>query len=345
KQDIKSLVVLGPNATNGDVLLGNYYGVTPNMTTILEGIAQNMHPGTSMEYKHAFLLDRENINPIDWSTDDAHKTDAIIVSMGLSGLLEGEEGEALASPTKSDRFDISLPENQLNYLKKLKSKGDKPIILILSGGSPVAIPEVHDIVDAVIYAWYPGEAGGEAISNIIFGKTSPSGRLPITFPKSVDQLPPYEDYAMVGRTYRYMEEEPQYPFGFGLTYGKFTYSAIKLDNEKVKAGTSVKASVTVTNSSELESEEVVQLYITDLEASTRTPLYALKGFKRIKLAPGKSQTVEFEITEADMMLVDDEGKSKIEKGEFKITIGGSSPGKRSEELGAPKALEAVFTVK
>src|SRR5690606_15544076 len=135
---------------------------------------------------------------------------------------EGEEGESIASATFGDRLEYSLPENQIDYLRKLKDGHDNPVIAVVTGGSPMDLAEVMEIADAVILAWYPGQEGGHAVADVLFGKAAPSGRLPVTFPKSLDQLPPYEDYTMEGRTYRYMTEEPLLPFGFGLSYTTFT---------------------------------------------------------------------------------------------------------------------------
>jgi len=345
RTDMEYLYVLGPNATNGDVLLGNYNGVTPNLSTVLEGIAGKVDAGTKVDYRHGFLLDRKNINPVDWTSGDAKEADAMVVVMGLSGLLEGEEGESLASPTKSDRFDVRLPQNQVDFLKKLRKDNTKPIIVVLTGGSPVAMPKVHELADAVLYAWYPGEAGGTAIANILFGEVSPSGRLPITFPRSVDQLPPYEEYAMPGRTYRYMEEEPLYPFGFGLSYTQFTYQDIELSTDKLKRGDSLQVQVTVKNTGDNEAEEVVQCYLTDQEASVRVPLYSLKEFHRVRLAPGQQTTVTFTLPSEAMQLIDEEGQSQWEKGEFQVTVGGASPGERSLALGSAKPMQATFEIR
>ncbi len=344
RKDIGNLQVIGPNAANADVLLGNYYGVSGNLHTILEGIAEKVDPGTTLQYAHAFLLDRENINPVDYSAGAASGSDAVVVVMGLTGLLEGEEGESPASPTKSDRFDIGLPKNQVEYLKKLRQGGDAPLIVVLTGGSPVAIPEIAEIANAILYIWYPGEEGGRAVANVLFGDTVPSGRLPITFPKSVDQLPPYDDYSMVGRTYKYMKEEPLFPFGFGLSYTNFKYENLVLEQTQVAAGKPVTVEVTVTNTGRRAADEVVQCYLSDLEASVRVPMYDLKGFQRVYLWPGQSRTVRFELTAEAMKLVDNDGNRVLEPGDFRVTVGGSSPGPRALALGAPAPVSGVFTV-
>lgn len=342
KKDLSHIFVLGPNAANTDVLLANYFGVNPDLRTILEGITAKVDPGTKLEYAHAFLLDRENINKTDWASGSARIADATIVVMGLSGLLEGEEGESLASPTMSDRFDIRLPQNQVDYLRKVRDQGDKPLIVVLTGGSPVAIPEVEELADALIYAWYPGQEGGNAVANLIFGDVVPSGRLPITFPKSVDQLPPYEEYSMVGRTYRYMDDEPLFPFGFGLSYTTFAYSEPAADKTSISRGESVTVSVKVTNTGQRAAEEVVQCYLTDLEASVRTPRYDLRGFKRVHLWPGETKTVSFTIEPEMMQLVNEQGEHVLEPGGFRLTLGGSSPSPRVADLGGAEPAVIEF---
>jgi len=344
KNNLSKYFITGPNASNVEVLIGNYYGVNPQMVTVLEGIAGAIESGSQLQYRQGIMLDRDNANPQDWSTGNSRNSDATFVVLGISGLLEGEEGESIASPFFGDRLDYNLPKNQIEYLKKLRANNDRPIIAIVTGGSPMNLAEVHELADAVLLVWYPGEEGGNAVADIVFGKVSPSGRLPITFPKSFDQLPPYEDYSMKGRTYKYMKEEPMYPFGFGLSYSTFTYSNIKLSSATIKKKQSVDVEVTVSNSGKVESEEVVQLYITDVEASTDAPLFSLNGIQRIKLKPGSSSVVKFTITPEMMELVNAKGERIIEPGKFKISVGGSLPGKRSETLGASKSLETFFTV-
>lgn len=346
KKDLRFVFVTGPFAANIDVLLANYYGISDEMVTILEGIASKTSPASSVRYKYGQLFDRENINPIDWSTGNAKHADATIAVLGISPLLEGEEGEAIASVSKGDRKKIGLPESQLHYLRKLRDNaGNKPIITVLTGGSPIAAPEVHELSDAVLFAWYPGEKGGQAVADIIFGDAVPSGRLPVTFPKSLDQLPAYDNYDMTGRTYRYMKKTPLYPFGFGLSYTTFRYSDLKLSHDKVRKNETVTVTVKISNNGEVEAEEVAQLYLTDIEASFRMPLYSLRAVKKVLLNPGESKEISFKITPEMMAGINDEGESVIEKGEMKVTVGGSSPGQRSLELGASQHISGSFNIR
>jgi beta-glucosidase len=344
KKDLDMVYVTGPNATDQQVLLGNYYGLSDNLVTILEGIVGKTELGNSVRYKQGVLLDRENVNPIDWASGTASEADATIAVMGITPLLEGEEGESLASPSKGDRPQIGLPQHQLEYIKKLKADNPNPVIVVLTGGSPIAVPQVQEIADAVLFAWYPGEQGGNAVADILFGDAVPSGRLPITFPKSTDELPPYEDYNMEGRTYKYMDEEPLYPFGFGLSYTSFEFSDLQLSTDEIDKGETVNAQVTVTNTGDMSAEEVVQLYLTDVKASFRVPDYSLKGIKRIALEPGESQEVSFEITSEMMEVIDMAGNAVMEPGVYTVTIAEASPGPRSRELGAAKPVEGTIKV-
>jgi beta-glucosidase len=333
-------------AGNIDVLISNYYGISDDMCTILEGIAGKIADGSKIGYRYGILPDRENLNPMDWSTGMAADAEVTIAVLGVSPMNEGEEGEAIASSDKGDRLDTRLPESQLNYLRKLKkAAGKKKIVLVLTGGSAITSPEMEDLADAILFVWYPGEQGGKAVADVLFGDANPSGRLPITFPKSISDIPAFENYNMVGRTYRYMEKEPLFPFGFGLSYTKFSYSNLKLSTEKIKKGESVTASFKVTNTGKLTGEEIAQLYITDQTASFRVPIQSLKGIKKVSLEPGASQEVIFVVTPEMMSSVDDSGKSVIGKGNILLTVGGASPGKRSLELGAAEFLKGTFSIK
>ena len=345
RNDLPRYYVTGPNSADVNALIGNYYGVNNDMVTFLEGIANAVETGSQVQFKQGALLDRKNINPIDWTTGDAKTADATFVVIGITGLLEGEEGEAIASEHYGDRLDYNLPQNQIDFVRKLKDGNDKPVIAIVTGGSPMNLEEIQEIADAVLLVWYPGEEGGNAVADILFGKVSPSGRIPVTFPRSLDQLPPYKDYSMDGRTYRYMTEEPLYPFGFGLSYTTFDYSGIALANEKIKKNQSTSVSVKVKNTGSMKGDEVVQLYITDPEASFKTPIYSLKGIKRVTLKPGEEKALSFDITPEILKVVNEKGESVIEKGVFKIMIGGSDPSTRALELGSSRWQEIILNVK
>ena len=345
RNDLGKYYVTGPNATSVEALLGNYYGVNAQMSTVLEGVVGAVQAGSQVEYKPGILLDRQNINPIDWTTGDAKASNAIIVVMGITGLLEGEEGESIASAHAGDRLDYNLPQNQIDFLKKLRQGSKTPIIAVVTGGSPMNLAEVHELSDAVLLTWYPGEEGGNAVADLLFGKASPSGKLPITFPKSFDQLPAYESYGMSGRTYRYLAVEPQYPFGFGLSYGKFDYSALILPKTAAR-NKPVEVSAKVSNTGKMESEEVVQLYLTHVpKKGAQTPFYALKSFKRIRLAPGASTTVKFTLTPEALALINAQGQAVRASGPVTVWVGGALPGPRSVALGASPAASAVLTVK
>lgn len=344
-KDIRKLFVGGPYAANQDVLLGNYNGLSGNLTTILEGIMRKVNPGTSVEYRMGVMAHKPNANPMDWSTGEAGASDAVVMVMGISGADEGEEGESINSLTRGDRLDLALPLHQLDYLKKLRSAVKKPIILVLTGGSPICSPEIMDLADAILFVWYPGEAGGEAVGDVIFGDVNPSGRLPITFPKSANDLPAFDNYQMDGRTYRYMSTEPLFPFGFGLSYSSFAYSEAKLSKNTLSSGEPVQVTVKVTNTGKVQGEEVVQMYVAHRSDLFRTPLYSLKGFKRIKLSPGEAAGVTFDITPRHMEVVDPEGNRILEPGDYTVYLGGSLPGERSLNLGAAPVQSVSFTVK
>ena len=345
RNDLPMYFVTGPNASNLEALLGNYYGVNRNMSTILEGLVGGAAPGSQVQYRQGTLLDKPNQNTADWTTKAAHEADATFVVLGINGLLEGEEGESISSTTYGDRLDYNLPQNQLEFLRKLRKDNTKPIIAIITGGSPMNLAEVHELADAVLLAWYPGEEGGNAVADLVFGKESPSGKLPITFPKSLDQLPAYEAYGMQGRTYRYLTAEPMYPFGFGLSYAKFEYSGLKLPKKMAK-GKPVEVEATVTNTGKTAGEEVVQLYLTHTAPKgQQTPLYTLKSFRRVQLAPGASQTVKFTLTPEQLARIDDKGQAVAPTGPVTVAVGGSLPSARSQVLGASKAAVAQLAAK
>lgn len=344
KNDLQKYFVTGPNASAIEPLLGNYYGVNNKMVTMLEGIAGHIDAASQLLYSQGILLSGENVNNNYGAANEAKNSDATIYVMGLSVLLEGEDGESIASSTSGDRLDYNLPANQIEYLKELKKDNDRPVIAVITGGSPMNLSVVQEFADAVLLIWYPGEEGGNAVADVLFGNISPSGKLPITFPKSLNDLPPFDDYSMKGRTYRYMDSTPMYPFGFGLSYTTFTYSDLKLSKTTIQKNESINASVTVTNTGKYSSDEVVQLYFTHLPAQEDIPRYSLEGFQRIHLLAGEKKEVNFSITPDMMQLVNDQGERVLQTGKIKISIAGSLPSKRSLELGASKPVDAILNI-
>ncbi len=338
--EVKTLFITGPNAANADVLLGNYYGMSDTLTTLLEGIVGALHEGVKVEYRMGCLLSGPSKKGINWSIFEAAAADLTIACMGLSPLMEGEEGEAILSDNIGDREDIRLPRNQVEFLRQLAESGAK-VVLVVTGGSPIALGEVEEYVQAILWVGYPGQEGGRAVADLLFGKASPSGRLPLTYPRSVDQLPPFDDYCMQGRTYRYAEWEPLYPFGFGLSYTRFEYSALSAPAE-LAAGQDLSVRVTVTNTGDMAADDVVQVYLKDMAASAVVPINKLVAFQRVTLQPAESRELAFTIPADAMCFIDDEGKSVLEPGEFTLTVGGCSPGARGVQLGAPAPQVAVF---
>lgn len=245
----------------------------------------------------------------------AQESDVTVLVLGLSQRLEAEGG---------DRENLALPESQEKLLKAIHATG-KPIILVINAGSALDVSWAKENVQAIINVGYPGEEGGNALADVLFGDYNPAGRLPITYYTSIDELPPFEDYDMKGRTYRYYEGKPLYPFGYGLSYTHFKYSNLKIP-KSVKAGENVKISVAVSNSGKMDGDEVVQLYLKDLKASTPRPSHQLEGFQRINLKAGETKIVEFTLKPEQLSLINKESERVIESGIFEVYVGGEQPG-------------------
>jgi len=339
----KKIAVFGPSAANAHALFGNYYGVSTHFTTILEGIAGKVGDmfGFNLDYRQGCLMYNDNSKTLA-AYGEANFIDLAIVVLGLDGAMEGEEGDAIASDSNGDRNTIELPSWQLNFLQKVREAGKK-IILVLTGGSAIAFPE--NLADAVIYAWYSGESGGKAVADIIFGDVVPSGKLPMTFPASTSQLPPYEDYSMKGRTYRYMTEKPQYPFGFGLSYTSFNFDSISLSADSISAGGSVKVSVIVSNNGKFDADEVIQIYIKREGRSENDPLSSLRSFKRVFIKAGKSKKIDFDLEACAFETVGVEGELHLIPGVYSIIAADSAPVPVSMEKGASKPVFIEILVK
>ncbi len=257
--------------------------------------------------------------------EKALQADAVVMVLGISPTVEGEEMDVQLEGFKGgDRTDISLPKPQTDLIKAVYALG-KPVVLVLTGGSALAVNWENENVPAILDAWYAGEEGGNAIADVLFGDYNPAGRLPVTFYKSVADLPPFDDYKMDGRTYRFFKGAPLYPFGYGLSYTKFSYRNLTLKN-KIKAGENLEVSVEVENVGKMAGDEVAQVYINDSVASVRVPVRALAGVERIFLKPGEKRNLSFTLTPRQMSLILDNGTRVVEPGEFTVSVGGKQPG-------------------
>lgn len=349
---IKNIAVIGPNADSSLALRANYSGTPSHNITILDGVRSRVSEDTRVWYSlgsHLFMNREEDLAQPDDRLKEAvsmaERSDVVVLCLGLDASVEGEQNDqgTVILDAGGDKADLNLPESQRNLLNAVLATG-KPTIVALLSGSALSIGDAADKAAAIVQCWYPGSKGGLAFAEMIFGDYSPAGRLPVTFYKSTEELPPFEDYSMENRTYKFMKGEALYPFGFGLSYTNFEYSNIGCP-QAVNNGESLSVSVDVQNTGSVDSDEVVQVYIKDMEASVRVPNHSLCGFKRIFLKSGEKKTVTFEIDSRAMTIVDEEGKRYIENGDFTLYVGGAQPDNVSERLSGKKPLVASFNVK
>ncbi len=264
--------------------------------------------------------------------ESAKNADAVVLVLGITSELEGEEMPVSEEGFKGgDRVTINLPKPEEDLLEAVSATG-KPVVLVLANGSALAVNWANEHTNAILESWYPGEEGGTAIAQTLSGRNNPAGRLPVTFYTGIEQLPPFENYAMKGRTYRYFEGKPLYPFGYGLSYTTFSYRGLRLLKKTIHAGDPLTAEVTVTNTGKSEGDEVPQLYLS-FPNVPGAPLRALRGFQRVHLKPGESQKVRFELKDRDLSMVNEAGEPIIAEGKYSLSIGGGQPG-----TGAPSAV-------
>tara|TARA_R110001599_G_scaffold74653_3_gene205832 strand:+ start:24588 stop:26783 length:2196 start_codon:yes stop_codon:yes gene_type:complete len=343
-KDIKVPYVTGPFAASSDMLIGNYYGISDSLVSVLEGIAGKVSLGSSLNYRSGSLPFHNNINPLNWAPQVAKTADAVIAVVGVSADMEGEEVDAIASADRGDRVAITLPQNQVDYVKQLAAHKKGPLILVVAAGSPVDISDLEPLADAILWIWYPGEQGGNAVADVLFGDTNPSGHLPLTFVKSIDDLPPFDDYAMTGRTYKFLEKAPLYPFGFGRSYTEFSFNDLTVSQGKPIEGEALTLSVEVENRGDIAGETVVQAYLSPIARMNNEAISSLKSFKRIHLAPKETRWVELTIQGKDLYQVNNAGETVWPQGRYSLAVGDSLPSPRSLELGAAphQRLEIKF---
>jgi len=264
-------------------------------------------------------------NPVKPAVAAAAVADVIIAFAGITSQLEGEELQvSLPGFRGGDRTSLDLPPEEEELLKALKNTG-KPLVIVLMNGSALSVNWAEQNANAILEAWYPGEAGGSAIGETLAGTNNPAGRLPVTFYKSVVQLPPFEDYSMQNRTYRYFSGQPLYPFGYGLSYSRFRFSHVKVSKRTLSAGEPLAVDVNVKNDSEREGDEVAELYLV-FPTLPGVPRHALRAFERLHLAPGKSRRVRFTLVDRDLSLVNEAGERNVMPGTYRVVVGGGQPG-------------------
>lgn len=347
----KRIALIGPLANNKVNMPGTWSvsAIHSNSVSVLEGFqnkaksekyiyyakGSNLYADPVLETNATVFgktLDRDDRTPKAMTKEAvsmAYKSDVIVMAIGESAEMSGES---------SSRTDIGIPDTQIELIKELKEKTKKPIVLVVFGGRPLVLTPIKNIVDAILYVWYPGTEAGNAIAEIIYGDGNPSGKLPMTFPRSVGQIPIYYNHKNTGRplknkkgkfqkfTSNYIDErnEPLYPFGYGLSYTEFTYSDFSLDSKELNPDGSITASVTIKNIGNFDGMETAQLYIRDVVGSITRPVKELKGFQKIFLKKGESKKVSFKINEDLLKFYNYELKEVVEKGLFKVNIGGSS---------------------
>ncbi len=335
-QNLTSIAVVGPYADMVSVLLGNYNGDPENPVTLLQGIRNRA--GTQVQVRFAPGVQAPEASFLEGSRrpqgnaklrkealEAARQSDVIIFTGGISPLLEGEELQVkIPGFSGGDRTTLDLPTEQSKLLASLAATG-KPVILVLTNGSALSIGKEAKDCAAVVEAWYPGEEGGNALADILFGDVNPAGRLPVTFYRSVLDLPPFESYSMQGRTYRYFHGEVLYPFGYGLSYSSFEYEKAETDRDRYSAGDTIRVSVTVKNVSNRDGEEVIQVYVKGENADSLEPVRTLAGFSRIAVAAGRDRTVTLAIPVQAFRLYNQEwGEYRVEPGDRTLEIGSSS---------------------
>lgn len=347
KKKLHTIGVIGPNADSRKALVGNYEGTSSRYITVLEGIEDYVGENVRVLYSEGCHLYRDRTSNLAMEHDRdsevravCEASDVVIAVVGLDATLEGEEGDTGNEYGSGDKPNLNLPGLQPDIIRIAKESG-KPVIVVLLAGSAMALSWEDEHVDAILDGFYPGAQGGAAIAEILFGGANPEGKLPITFYQTTEELPEFTDYAMKGRTYRYMENEALYPFGYGLSYTTYAYG----DLECVKpfdAQDGITLQVTVTNTGDREGTETLQVYVKAKREGTPNP--QLKYVKKITLKPGESVTEEIHLSPEAFMLYDEKGNFTLEKGAYDIFVGGCQPDARSAALtgNAPQKLTVTY---
>ena len=338
KGEYKTVGVIGPNSNSRIALVGNYEGISSEYITPLEGIKAYLGDETRVFHADGTHLWKDRMHGLGEARDGfaeamtvAEHSDVVIMCLGLDATIEGEEGDAGNEFGSGDKKSLKLPGLQQELLEKITAIG-KPVVLLVLAGSALDLSWADENVNAIVQCFYPGARGGKAIAELLYGEFSPSAKLPITFYRSDDDLPDFKDYSMEGRTYRYFKGSPLYPFGYGKSYSKITYSDASIDRTEGTAEDTFTVGFTVKNEGTYLQHEAVQLYVKDVEASTRVANWTLRKIANVELKPGEERRISFVLTKRDFAIIDEKGRCIVEPGSFKIALGGQQPDERSREL-------------
>lgn len=349
KENLKTIGVVGPNANSRAALVGNYHGTSSRYITVLEGIQDEVGEDVRVLYSEGCHLYKDKTEGLAWNQDRiseavmvAEHSDAVIVCVGLDETLEGEEGDAGNMDASGDKLSLHLPKCQEELIEAVTAVG-KPVIVVLMAGSAIDLNYAEENCNGILQAWYPGARGGKAIAEILFGKVSPSGKLPVTFYKNTEDLPEFTDYSMKGRTYRYLEKEPLYPFGYGLSYGDIGITHARVTNPVTKTS-DIELEIEVENKGKIAADEVVQVYIKDLDSPLAVRNHSLCGFTRVSLAPGEKKIVGMNVANSAMSVVDEQGARHIDGRHFTLYVGTCQPDARSTALTGKRPIELELTI-
>lgn len=356
KNDLKTIGVIGPNANSRDALVGNYHGTSSRYITVLEGIQDFVGDSARVYYSQGCHLYKEKVENLAYRQDRiseavavAKNSDVVILCLGLDETMEGEQRDTGNSSASGDKIDLALPQVQRELLEKVVAVG-KPVILVNMTGSAIDLRYAEENVSAILQAWYPGARGGAVIAKLLFGEIAPSGKLPITFYNDASELPDFEDYAMKGRTYRYFEGKPLYPFGYGLTYGDIILTEVCCEGEIIENDTCVTLpndkdfmlQARVKNQSDRKQQEVLQVYIKAVDSKFAALGGKLCGFTRIDLQAQEEQNVSLLVDKKAFMVVNEEGERIIDGKKFVVSVGFGQPDERTKELTGKNPI--IFTL-
>ena len=341
KSKLKTVGVIGPNANNRKALIGNYEGTASEYITVLEGIQEYLGNDVRVRFSEGCHLFKNKVSGLGQENDRiaevravCDESDVVIAVMGLDSGLEGEEGDQGNEFASGDKPNLELPGLQNTVLQTIYESG-KPVVLVLLSGSALAFPWAEEHIPAIVQAWYPGAQGGRAVTQMLFGEYAPEGKLPVTFYRTSEELPAFTDYNMKGRTYRYMEKEALYPFGYGLSYTKFALKNVSLTSNEITKGGKVTVSATVVNEGAYDGAETVQVYVKAKDVAG-APWFQMKGLKKVRVAKGESKTVELVLTDAAFALYDADANLVLNEGNYEVYVGTSQPDNRSAALTGKK---------